>query len=82
MNNRLICTTGLAVLLLAACGGSDHDEPPVAEDPLAVPASATASPMAYTDYVGSRPADDMSDPLVVHGIVPPVSDEDEPAPLR
>ena len=82
MNKRLLCTTGIAVLLLAACGGSDHDEPPAAADPLAVPASATASPMAYTDYVATRPADDMTGPLLVNGIVPPVSDEDEPAPLR
>lgn len=81
---RTICTrtalTALTALLLAACGGS-HDDPPTGVDPLAVPPGATASPLAFTDYVGSRPADDMADPLRLEGVDPPVTDDEEPAPV-
>lgn len=71
----------LATLALAACGGG-RDDPPVAVDDRSVPASATASAMAWTDYVAARPLEDALEPLVVQGLVPPTSDEDEPVPLR
>ena len=71
----------MAALVLAG-GGGGHDDPPVVVDDRSVPASATATPMAWSDYVGSRPLEDALEPLVVQGLVPPTSDEDEPVPLR
>lgn len=69
-----------AVVLLAGCGGGD--DPPVVPESRSVPTSATASPMAYADFVGTRPVEDALEPLVVQGVVPPTTDEDEPVPLR
>ena len=70
----------MAAVVLAGCGGGD--DPPVSVDERRVPASATASPMAWADYVGSRPVEEALEPLVVQGVVPPTSDEDEPVALR
>lgn len=81
MNTRQLLMVAVAGGLLSACGGSS-DDPPVAVDERVVPASATASPTAYTDYVATRPLEDALEPLVVQAIVPPVSEEDEPLPLR
>lgn len=80
MNTRQLLMIALAGGLLTACGGSD--DPPVAVDERVVPTSATASPVAYTDYVATRPLEDALEPLVVQAVVPPVSDVDEPLPLR
>lgn len=77
-------TVGLAALtglLLAACGGDGHDGPPPTADPLAVPPAATATPLAFTDYVGSRPPDDTAEPLRLEGVEPPVTDDEEPVPV-
>jgi hypothetical protein len=71
-------TTLLASVLLAACGGGNDPLPPQAD----VPASATATPLAYAEFVGSRPADDVASPLQLQDVMPPVSDTDEPLPLR
>jgi len=82
MTRTIGYTLGSAALfgaLLAGCGGGHDASPPMA-DPLAVPPGATASPLAFTDYVGSRPADDTADPLRLEGVEPPVTDVDEPAP--
>lgn len=76
--NKLLMT---AAVLLAGCGGGS-DEPPVVVDDRRVPASATSSPAAYADFVGTRPVEDLLEPLVVQGVVPPTTDEDEPLPLR
>jgi hypothetical protein len=81
MNARPLLIIALAGGLLTACGGSS-DEPPVAVDERVVPTSATASPVAYTDYVATRPLEEAFEPLVVQAVVPPVSDVDEPLPLR
>lgn len=70
----------MAAVLLAGCGGGS-DPPPVVDD-RRVPTSATASPMAYADYVGTRPLEDLLEPLVVQGVMPPTTDDDEPLPLR
>jgi hypothetical protein len=78
MNTRTLLTMAVTGLLLVACGGSDG---PGVDERL-VPASATASPGAYTDYVGTRPADDTLEPLLLEGVVPPVTDSEEPLPLR
>lgn len=68
-----------AAAALAACGGGGNDAP-LATD--TVPPAATASPQAYTGYVGSLPSDDTGEPLKLDGVLPPASDTDEPAPLR
>ena len=70
-----------AAATLAACGGGGGgtDAPPAADT---VPPSATASAQAYTSYVGSLPVNDDGEPLRLDGVVPPVSDTDEPGPLR
>lgn len=73
-------TMTIAAALLAGCGGGS--DPPQAVDERRVPTSATSSPMAYADYVGSRPVEDLLEPLVVQGVMPPTTDEDEPLPLR
>ena len=65
------------LLLLAACGGggaSPADAPAAIE----VPASATASPEAYSMYVGSLGADDRADPLSVDNVVAPKSESADP----
>jgi hypothetical protein len=74
----------LAALALAACGGSDDDAPTavVADNPGQVPTSATASAAAFSAYVAGLPASDSADPLALTGLVPPVSDTDEPIGLR
>jgi uncharacterized lipoprotein YmbA len=71
----------IAAVVLAGCGGGS-DEPPVAVEDRSVPTSATASPAAYTEFVGSRPVENDLEPLLVQGVVPPASDDGEPMPLR
>jgi hypothetical protein len=63
--------------LVAGCGGSDDGPLPPAVGNT-VPASALASPAAFTSYVGGLPADDSVEPLDLDGVMPPVSDTDEP----
>ncbi len=70
----------MAAVVLAGCGGGD--DPPLVVEERRVPTSATASPMAYADFVGTRPVEDLLEPLVVQGVVPPTTDEDEPVPIR
>lgn len=66
-----------ALTLLGACGGS-HDDPLPPAAGNTVPASALASPAAFTSYVGMLPANDEAEPLDLDGVMPPVSDTDEP----
>ena len=66
-------------LLLSACGGRDNDdamEP--APDDRAVPASALASPQAFTRYTAARPADDRAEAVELDGVTPPTSETAEP----
>ena len=65
------------LLLLAACGGGGAGpvDSPAANE---VPASATASPEAYSMYVGSLGADDRADPLSVDSVVAPKSETADP----
>lgn len=71
---------GAAVALLAGCGGGggngDTVEAPVGTQ--GVPASATASPKAFSSYVASLPADDRAEPLDLDGVMPPTSETAEP----
>jgi hypothetical protein len=66
-----------ALTLLSACGGS-HDAPPPAASGNSVPASALASPAAFSGFVGALVPDDGAEPLGVDGVMPPVSDTEEP----
>jgi hypothetical protein len=68
----------LAATLLAGCGGGS-DGPPVDDAPSRVPASATASPAAYTAYVAGLRADDRREPVGLEGLVPPTTETAEPA---
>lgn len=74
---HLIAWVGAATLL-AACGGNDEV---TLESPDTVPASATASPQAFTRYAAALPEDDRREPLHVEGLVPPTSETDEPVAL-
>lgn len=78
MKSTHIGMTLAAAALLAACGGGGG---PVVDERL-VPASATASPAAFTAFVGDLPASGVDSPLIVDGLLPPTSEVDEPAPLR
>ena len=72
-----------AAALLAACGGSDDEAPtPPPQAANEVPATATASALAYTQFANSLVDTETGDPLIVSMVVPPTSETDEPAPLR
>jgi ABC-type glycerol-3-phosphate transport system substrate-binding protein len=74
---------GLAVVAtLSACGGGSG-APPAAAPASAgdVPASATASPAAYTQFVKSLPSDETGQPLDVQAVTPPTSETDAPVSL-
>lgn len=86
MTNRLMLSALMLSAGLAACGGSDDAPAPMppAPPPAAsneVPASAMASPMAYSQYAGSLAASDTTEPLDVDKVVPPTSETDEPIDL-
>jgi hypothetical protein len=69
----------LACAALAACGGGSDPVPPVVDN--TVPASALASPAAFTSYVASLPASETAEPVDVNQAVPPTSETDEPRPI-
>jgi hypothetical protein len=79
MNKNLLILLA-ATAAVAACGGGGGNDSPAVTD--TVPPAATASPQAYTGFVGSLAADDTGEPLKLDGVLPPASDTDEPAPLR
>ncbi len=74
----------VSTLALTACGGNDDEgypAPPVAEAPGTLPASATATVAAFSNYLAALPASDSAEPLTLGGVVPPVSETDEPVPV-
>jgi len=75
----ILAAFGAATLLLAGCGGGGDDLAPAVPDTL--PASATASPEAFTQYAAMLPEDDRREPLKVDALVPPTSETAEPAPV-
>lgn len=75
----LACTASLA---LVACGGDDDHPVGMADDAGQVPASATVSITAFSAYVAGLAADDSAEPLMLTGLVPPVSDTEEPIAVR
>lgn len=77
---KLTCLTGV-VAVLAACGGGDGGSDAVQAETNTVPASATASTQAFSQYAGGLAEDDRREPLVISDVVPPESDTTEPAPV-
>jgi hypothetical protein len=73
---RISAAAALVVLLATGCGGSDDE----VSTPYQVPASATASPMAYSAYTASASlsANDQAEPLELGNFEPPTSETDEP----
>lgn len=69
----------IAPLLLAACGGGGGGSNGAATD--FVPASASDTPAGFTQYVGSLPTSERSEPLALGALLPPTSDTTEPAEL-
>ena len=84
MINKPLLSILMLTVGLAACGGSDDAPapapapvpPPVASNE--VPASATASVAAYSQYAGAQAASEVIEPLDVDKVVPPTSESDEP----
>ena len=69
-----------AAVFMTACGGG-HGDDSAGNDPATsgeVPASASASPRAFSTYVGSLPADDHVPPLDIDKLAPPTSETAEP----
>jgi hypothetical protein len=71
-----------STLLFTACGGL-HDEPAPAPTPSAgVPASATASPTAYTQFAASLTNSETAEPLSLDAVtIPPTTETADPQPL-
>lgn len=78
---------GLAVLaaaaLLAGCGGGSYSLPPLARDPLEVPAAANTSAAALMNFLAGLPTESVNDrePVSVDSFSPPQSETDEPVPV-
>ncbi len=70
-----------ALVLLAGCFDGDEDPPAPTADS-GVPASATASGRAYTQFAASLPLDDRATPRTLDGVEPPTSETAEPEPVR
>ncbi len=74
-----------AALLLAACGDNPADAPAPPEPPPPptneVPASATASPQAFSHYAASLAKSETGQPLDVSKVVPPTSETAAPEAL-
>lgn len=71
--------TSLALLatvtLLAACGDNPED---AAASSNQVPASATASTMAWSQFAATLQNSDTQTPLEVNNVTPPTSESDPP----
>ena len=80
MKTKLLLSMIVIAGGLSACFGGG-DEVPTPMPPLAeaeVPASASASPEAYSRYAGSVAASETAEPLGLDAVVPPVSETAEP----
>ncbi len=76
---NLTLLMGAAALLAACGGGGGHPAPATAAD--TVPASATTSALAFSQYTGSLAENDLREPLPLVDVVPPEDDTAEPAPV-
>jgi len=87
MNKKLLQAVGMACVgaaLLAACGGGGSGGDAPAPEETAVPASAAATPAAFTEYAEARVslASDSGEPLSLDAITSvPTSETDEPVTL-
>lgn len=86
MTQRLMLCALMLAAGLSACGGSDDAPAPMPPAPPPVvsnevPASATASPLAYSQYAGTLVASDSAEPLDVDKVLPPTSETDEPVDI-
>lgn len=73
-----IVSAALALLFLSACGGGGgNDDRPVAEEDT-VPASALATSQSFSEWLGKRASNDVKEPLTMDGVLPPMSETDEP----
>jgi hypothetical protein len=71
-----------AAVLLAACGGSDDEPAPAAEDPTVVPASVSGSVAAWFNFAKALVASDTSEALAMTNInTLPTTETDEPTSL-
>jgi hypothetical protein len=77
--------TLIAAAMLSACsGGAGTGTPAAPAAPAAaneVPASATASPSAWTQYTGSLARSETDEPKSVQQLTPPTSETDQPQPI-
>ena len=74
----------VAGLLLAACGSDVPDPVPPAsvQSSNEVPASAYASPVAYSSFAAGLAGNDSAEPLVLGSTPAPTSETEEPIPAR
>jgi hypothetical protein len=78
----LAATLVVALLGLAACGDNPAGEaPPAPQANNEVPASATASATAWTQYAASLPASETDEPRKLPAAAAPTSETAEPLPL-
>ena len=70
----------ISSVLLAGCN-NDDDAPDTPAVTLEVPASATVSVAAWTQFAASLPASESADPLRLQAVDPPTSETAEPQPL-
>ena len=75
----LLAALAASCLWLSACGGGGGDVAVAASD--VIPASAAASPEAFTQYASTLNEDDQREPLKLADLEPPTSETAEPAPV-
>lgn len=76
---RLAAVAATAALLSACGGGSEVVDTPMTSN--TVPASALASPTAYTEFAKSLQPSATALPIDVNGIVPPTTETGSPVSL-
>jgi hypothetical protein len=70
----------VAAIALSACGGGDSSAP-AASVYVQVPASAMASPEAFTQFTSVQTDSENSEPMGMGDQAPPTSETAEPAPV-
>lgn len=80
---HLVLSLGLLAAGMAACGGGDPAQMPAPAPLTQVPASAAASPEAYTEFARTQSADDTAEPLSLDLVATaPTSESSEPVALN
>jgi|CXWL01.1.fsa_nt_gi hypothetical protein len=70
-----------AAVLLVACSDNPREDVATPQAGNEVPASATATTLAYAQYAGSLPKTETQQPLDVRKVTPPTSETEEPQPI-